>query len=795
LSAQLAESDRQGRKFDLEWSLVKILTWLVSGLACLLLATQLRAFDIQPQSLPDGLTAKVGDNQLEIRVASPHTFRFHIYAPDFPTPAPSIFLSGAKQPDTPFTITHDDIYIGLKTAFGELRVDAMHQTFTLLDPTGATLIGWSQWGIGDFKKADDHLGFSQIGLREVPGAKTSPRYYGSGSAPKVGELLQSESPGFTGNGFSSLPQYWSSAGYGALMVGADDKRPSNWQSQPNGRADWGVHGAEIDLYLAPAPTIKEWIRDQAELTGFAPVPPRWAFGYLQSRWGWKDKAYIDDTLARFRKDQLPVDAFIFDFEWYTKIPDYQVPAEGKPDFADFSWNDTLFPDPAAQVAGFAQNGLKMIGIRKPRLGNSDNVALAKSKGWIVPTTSPDPSNRRNIDFSRPDVRAWYEDHLQKFDETGVVAFWNDEGELQYNEYMYWNIAESELMKRVKPDARFWSINRAFSPGMQRLGAATWSGDISSDWNTLNKVPPQLLAYSLAGMPYSTCDIGGFAGEDTPELLTRWMQAGVFFGVMRSHSLIDRTPRFPWLYGPDAENAIRKALDLRYRLIPYYYSLAHGNSHTALPLMRALVMEFPEDEKVFTKSDEWLMGDGLLVAPVMHPGTATTPAPPGNKDPKAIPPAPSADRDVYLPKDTWFKFGTNEMTVGPQTIRVTAKLDEIPMYVRAGTLLPLGPVLQDTAQTSTDPLELQIYSGKDATFDFVEDDGATLAYQKGNVRITHFTWDNGTRRLSWKIEGPYHGANCFHALNIILFTPGGKGTKHASLDAADSVTFPAGAGLN
>jgi alpha-glucosidase len=441
----------------------------------------------------------------------------------------------------------------------------------------------------------------------------------------------------------------------------------------------------------------------------------------------------------------------------------------------------------------------MVGIRKPRLGNSDNLTIARTKGWIIPSTSPDPSNRRNIDFSNPDLRAWYGNNLRKFYETGVAGFWNDEGELRYDEYSFWNLAESDLLKKVKPDARFWSINRAFAPGLQRFGAATWSGDIGSDWDTLAKTPGQLLAYSLSGMPYSTCDIGGFSGEPTPELLSRWMEAGVFFGVMRCHSLIDRTPHFPWLYGTDGENAIRKALDLRYQLIPYYYSLAHENTRTAAPLMRALVMEFPNDDKVFDKTDEWLMGGRLLAAPVMNPGDRSTVAAstgtPANLEPKSTPPAQSAQRDVYLPKDTWFRFQTNATFAGPQTVRVTAKLDEIPMYVRAGTLLPLGPVLQYTDAKSSEPLKMEIYPGKNATFDLVEDDGATLAYQKGNLRITHFMWDDQTRRLSWKTEGPYRGDNCFRAVNAELFAPSGKGTKQAELNNSGLITFPTDTGSN
>ena len=183
----------------------------------------------------------------------------------------------------------------------------------------------------------------------------------------------------------------------------------------------------------------------------------------------------------------------------------------------------------------------------------------------------------------------------------------------------------------------WTLNRAFSPGLQRFGAAAWTGDIHGSWKSLVETPTSLLNWSLAGMPYETCDIGGFLDNDSPELLSRWMEAGVFFPVMRSHSDIRVTPRFPWLYGPQALEAIRKAIDLRYRLIPFYYSLAHETFQTGLPLMRPLCMEFPEDPKVANLSDEWMMGDSLLAAPMLQPDD---------------------ERSVYLPAGQWYALDSN-----------------------------------------------------------------------------------------------------------------------------------------
>jgi alpha-glucosidase len=751
-------------------------------LAALLLASLAIQAQIQTvwadegSPLPDGVAITIDKEYIQLRVVSPHAFVLHISPTATTGLRPSVYLSGQTQPATPFRPLDDGTAVGISTDFGQLLVDPKRRMWTLRDASGATITDWTPLGTAVPAPPP------QPGKPAQPGSfnlsigsssnTTRSLYYGSGNIPNLGALTQDHGSAKTGNGSAALPQYWSTAGYGALLVGDTDDQPGSWKVNPAGGVDWRVPGSGADLYLFPTRDLYAWLRADAELTGFAPVPPLWSFGYLQSRWGWKNKAYIDDTLVHFRQDQLPVDAFIVDFEWYTTKPDYQVKYEGEPTYVDFGWNPALFPDPQAQIAGFAAQGLHLIGIRKPRLGNSENLAMARNKGWILPPNPADPNywviRSRNLDFSLPDVRTYWKENNRKFLEAGLAAFWNDEGESDYVEYSYWNIAELSLFAEAKPGERFWSLNRSFIPGMQRFGAAVWTGDIAADWKPLERTPGEMLSYGLSGMPYSACDIGGYSGNTTPELLSRWMEAGVFFPIMRSHSENSSTPHFPWLFGPDAEAAIRKALDLRYQLIPYYYSLSHENATTAAPLMRPLVMEFPADANAVGLTDEWLMGKSLLAAPVLNAGGA---------------------RSIYLPADGWFDFGTSHSTQGPQTVQVTAKLDEIPMYVRAGTLLPLGPVRQYTGEPSQTPLEMQIYPGHDATFDLVEDDGKTLDYQKGTERITHFSWDDRAQTLSWKVTGTYDGAGVFSSMKAVLFAPQGSVEKDGTLGRDGSAQFP------
>jgi alpha-glucosidase len=278
------------------------------------------------------------------------------------------------------------------------------------------------------------------------------------------------------------------------------------------------------------------------------------------------------------------------------------------------------------------------------------------------------------------------------------------------------------------------------------------------------------------MYYSSCDIGGFQGNISAELLTRWMEAGVFFPVMRSHSSNSVTPRFPWLYGEQAEAAIRKALDLRYRLVPYYYSLAHEAAEKGTPLMRPLAMEFPDDPKAANMVDQWLMGKGLMAAPVLTVSSGSGEEANGTK------------RSVYFPKATWYALGTNKTRAGGVSADMVVAWDAIPVFVRAGTILPLAPVIQHTDDLPGGPLDLQIYPGANGTFTLAEDDGQTTAYKTGQERHVTFTWDDATRTLGWSVEGAYRGKDIFKEMQVTLQDPTGVITRTSSLDASGKLVL-------
>lgn len=661
----------------------------------------------------------------------------HLATPGHPHAPRSIFLDPAASP-IPATRLDEGNYQGIRTSAGDLLIDPASHDFFLRSPAGQTLIPPSP--LPNENSA-------------VIRPDNTPHLYASGDHPDVhnNSLLHIASTPKLGNGHASLPYYFSTAGYALLATSDDDNNPPSYFSSLDGIHWTFPQKSSITLYFLPAQNLKQAAAAFANLTGHAPVPPRFTLGYLQSRWGWKDSTYVYDTAKKFADLHLPVDAFIFDFEWYTPIPDYSVKPVGLPHFEDFSTNPQLFPQPRDAFHRLHTEGIHVVGIRKPRLGNSADLAEARQNHWIL------PAGRTNIDsrvlnFALPAVRNYYAEKTKPLLALGVDAWWNDEGELAYTLYHHWNDAEIQALANVHPTARFWSLNRAFSPGLARTGAAAWTGDIHATWQDLQHTPATLLNWSLAGMPYAACDIGGFSGHPSPQLLARWFQAAVFFPIMRAHSTLRETPHFPWLFGEEAQSQIAAALHLRYQLIPYLYSLAHQTHTTGLPLMRPLAMEFPNDPNTADLTDEWLLGDSLLAAPLL---------------------TPDDHRQVYLPADAWwYRFNNPTPIPGGFTIDLPAvKPTDIPFFLKAGTILPLAPsTLEHTDDLPAGPLVLQIYPGRDASFTLTEDDGTTTDYLAGNLRQTTFFWHDQTGTLSWKVRGPYHGKDCFAAATVTRIGP-------------------------
>ena len=555
-------------------------------------------------------------------------------------------------------------------------------------------------------------------------SSASERDYGIGNPEmnRSGGLVKSFAQTTVGNGVTQVPFIWSTAGYGMLVD--FEEKGAEWR-RTGGMFSWRVPGEALDLYLLLGDTPYQILDAYTDLTGKPPIPPEWAFGFMMSRWGYNGWEDIRQKWYMFRQKNIPVDAFIYDYDWFEK---------------DWRWNKMNFPAPKENIEEASKMGIKIIGIRKPRAEDQENFNFAKSRNWILPNTKND------LDFSIPEARDWWWQKHTPLRGEGVAGWWNDEAEQEMTEFYYMVKAEHDGMLAQKPDRRVWMINRAFSPGLQRLGGAVWSGDVNSSWEALENQPGTLLNYSLSGMFYCGQDIGGFTGSPSPEMYVRWMQEGVFVPVMRAHGQLN-SDRWPWAFGPEAEKAAKEAIELRYRLIPYFYAYAWQASRTGAPLMRPLFFEFPEDPQTFNMEDEWLVGREILAAPVLNAG---------------------GKRGIYLPAENWYDFVTGRPVEGPAILSINARLDEIPMYVRAGSILPLGPVIQHTAEKTEIPLDVHVYPGKDADFFLYQDDAETYAYERGQYNETLLQWMNAGRCLLIEpLRRSYDGPGKYSIKDIIV----------------------------
>eukprot|EP00930_Biecheleria_cincta_P049880 TRINITY_DN35084_c0_g1_i1.p1 TRINITY_DN35084_c0_g1~~TRINITY_DN35084_c0_g1_i1.p1 ORF type:complete len:803 (+),score=70.30 TRINITY_DN35084_c0_g1_i1:184-2592(+) len=585
---------------------------------------------------------------------------------------------------------------------------------------------------------------------------------------------------------SHVPHYYAADGYAALGVSdasfttAEGSFLSATYAASADRITWrNTREGPFELYLMPAPTLELGTAAYYNLIGTPRVPPLWTFGFMASRWGWENYKYVNDTLSQFRSGGFPADAFITDFEWYTNESDYSFMSQGKSYCNDFAARTELLPNGNETLAYFKSNlHFRFGGIRKARLCNTELLEFARSQGFILPQGCPggDPTVPgwtpavgtygvgRELNFSDPRVQSWYSQHQAHFLKDGVSFWWNDEGETSYFTFLWWCITQARTLHEKDPTKRYYSLNRNFAPGMARLGAAVWTGDSAPEWWVLAAQPGFMLNWALAGLPYVGSDIGGFTADTSPKLLTRWYQLGVFMPVMRVHSTKDATPHWPWLFGEEASDAMKSALELRYRLIPYHYSWAHAMFLNRRLWMRPMGVAFPDDAEMARITSQWMDGE-LLVAPVL---------------------SENSEKLVHLPSGSWFPLEGGAPVVGPTVMRGAARLDEIPVFAPAGSIVVLAPLVQYTDALPGGPLEVRIFRGKDATFELFEDDGESLAYLSGGLRSTVFRWNESRSELSWVAQGST--ATQYKSIYVTSYGTSGVGSppNHVDITPAGTV---------
>jgi alpha-glucosidase/alpha-D-xyloside xylohydrolase len=482
----------------------------------------------------------------------------------------------------------------------------------------------------------------------------------------------------------------------------------------------------LQLYVInlqqPADALTEYLR----LTGRPVMPPKWVLGYMQSHRTLASPQEPAQIAKTFRDKQLPCDALIYLGTGY-------CPAGWNVGHGTLEFNPKTFDRPAENLAALHELNFKVV--------LHVNHAPRKLFGASVAEESESPLHIRN----------YWARHRDDF-KLGVDAWWPDDGdELPIEARLARHRCYYEGPLQDRPDVRPWALHRNGYAGAQRYGGWIWSGDVQSRWATLAAHVPVGVNYSLSLTPFWGTDTGGFVptAELTGELYTRWFQFSTFNPLFRSHGRTWKL-RLPWGWntgefgpvesrdGPDksemhnagVEPICKKYLELRYRLLPYNYTLMREACDTGLPPMRALWLHYPDDAEAVKLGDEYFWGRDLLVAPVVEKGATA--------------------RRLYLPEGTWYDWWTGEKTTGKRWTERRVDLATLPLYVRAGAIVPLDPVRQYTAQSVTGPTTLRVFPGADGTFTLYDDDGQSLGYRDGSDPKTvwiRFRWDDAARRLT------------------------------------------------
>jgi len=564
-----------------------------------------------------------------------------------------------------------------------------------------------------------------------------------------------------------------------------------WKTPPpnSDTALWSEVGDGVDYYFVQGPALDHVIAGFRQLTGQASLMPEWAFGLWQSRQRYETAQESLDVVKEFRRRAVPFDNIVQDWQYWH--PDA---------WGSHQFDPARFPDPDGWIKSLhdlhAHVMISVWGKFYPGTANFD--AMQKAGFLYQPNLKEGLIDWINYPYTfydafNPAARKLYWNQINSaLFSKGVDAWWEDatepdltaspptlEGQRSHmnptamgtasrvmNGYALMNSkGVYEGQRSVAPDQRVFILTRSGFAGIQRYGTATWSGDTTSTWTAMKKQIAAGLGFCISGMPYWTMDIGGYTMENkfsaknpTPEnadewreLNARWFEFGAFCPITRLHGELQ--PREPWAFGGDtspAYKAIVKFDKLRYSLMPYIYSLAGEITQDAGTLMRPLVMDFQNDLASREIADEYMFGPAFLVAPVTTYQAQT--------------------RSVYLPPTTggWYDFWSGKSIAGGQTIDAPAPLDAMPLFIRAGSIIPFGPEIQYTGEKPADPVTLCIYTGADGQFTLYEDDGLTYNYERKSFAIIPINWDEQSRTLTiGKRAGSFEGMLKKRTFNIVL----------------------------
>jgi alpha-D-xyloside xylohydrolase len=561
---------------------------------------------------------------------------------------------------------------------------------------------------------------------------------------------------------------------------------------------WSEVADEISYFFIYGEDVDSIVSAYRRLTGTAPMYPKWAFGYIQSKQKYSTQDEIVSVVKGFRERKFPLDLIVQDWQYWP---------EGE--WGQKSFNRKNYPDPAKMVNDIHDMNAKVMISIWPNMtkGTSDQIGLAKIHGVFT--------DDEHLNVLMPEARQLYWKQVNdSLFSIGIDGFWADCSEGYDSDWsspffklpdLKLNEVNSDVLKKMmnsgryvnvyalmhtkglyegwrstKSQKRVFILTRSSFAGMQKYAASYWTGDVSANWEEFRMQIPAGLNYCMTGIPYWTTDIAGYFIKHEPgwwfsngaydkgqedegfkELYTRWFQFAAFCPLFRAHGA--DFPREPWAFGTLGSRTYQTLLrftNLRYRLMPYIYSMAWKITSEDYTMMRALPFDFMDDSAVFNINDQYMFGPSIMVNPVVRPLYY-------HRDNVKIS-SPSYTRVVYLPKGTeWFDFWTGKQFVGGKEVEADASYETMPLFIRAGSIIPLGPFVQYSTERN-DPMEIRIYPGANGEFTLYEDENDNYDYLSGFYSLTTFRWNDAQKKLTISArKGSYPRMPKDHTFNVVL----------------------------
>jgi alpha-D-xyloside xylohydrolase len=696
--------------------------------------------DVEQQD--DGVVLKMHRGTLRLQICSDSivrvTYALGANLPD----APSYVVTKITWPKAQWTTQSNDKYVMLQTARLKVTIARKDGVILFTEATGRKL----------FQDYDRTLTPVEVNGEKTYHAElfsnlwdSTEAFYGLGQHQAGVWNYHGESVELSqANTNISVPMFLSSNGYGVFWNNTSRSRFNN--RFPHELYLSSDVADAVDYYFLYGPEFDAILAGYRDMTGAAPMFGKWAYGFWQCKNKYESQVEVLSVAHKYRQLRIPVDSIVQDWFWWNIM--------GEPTF------NKNYPDPKGMIDNLHNNQFHVMFSFWPyfRPGSSVYDDMDK-RGYFIDRTKVGgfhPAGQALYDAFNPAARKYYWQLIDKgLFQLGADAWWLDTDEpesegretniLATNKVSTGNGARFanlyplmttsavyEGQRAASDQKRVFILSRSAFAGAQRNAITAWSGDVESNWLSFARQIPAGLNFSLSGMPYWTTDIGGFiiGNPDDPayrELFVRWFEYGAFCPIFRLHGTRTTNQNELWSYGPDAQKILTSYDRFRYRLLPYIYSLAWKTASEAYTPMRPLAMDFRTDVRALNTSDEFLFGPAILVSPVTELGATS--------------------RRVYLPKAKWYDFWTGRAVQGGAVTETSAPLDRMPLHIRAGSIVPLGPDLEWATQRPADPIELRIYTGADGNFTLYEDENDTYAYEKGVHAIIPIQWNEATSRLT------------------------------------------------